>query len=76
MRIGVIIGRLGGVDGVALETLKWMEVLKRMGHKVFVMSGEFENWENLEFKHYRYPVLSFFFTRSRVGTKKSLLYTG
>ena len=71
MRIGVIIGRLGGVDGVALETLKWMEVLKRMGHKVFVMSGEFENWENLEFKHYRYPVLSFFSPEAEWGQKRA-----
>ena len=32
MRIGVIIGRIGGVDGVALETEKWIEVMQRMGH--------------------------------------------
>jgi hypothetical protein len=44
MRIGIIIGRIGGVDGVALETVKWMDVLKKMGHKIFVMSGEFEDW--------------------------------
>ena len=60
MRIGIIIGRIGGVDGVALETIKWMEVLKRMGHKIFVMSGEFEDWDEIKYRHYRYPVLSFF----------------
>lgn len=42
MRIGVIIGRIGGVDGVALETEKWIEVLKRMGHEVFIISGQFQ----------------------------------
>ena len=42
MRVGVIIGRIGGVDGVALETEKWIEVLKRMGHEVFVISGQFQ----------------------------------
>ncbi len=60
MRIGIIIGRIGGVDGVALETVKWMNVLKKMGHKVFVMSGEFEDWNQIKYKHYRYPILSFF----------------
>ena len=41
MNIGVIIGRIGDVDGVALETEKWIEVLKRMGHKVFILSGQY-----------------------------------
>ena len=42
MNIGIIIGRIGGVDGVALETEKWIDVLKAMGHQVstlFVLSG-------------------------------------
>lgn len=42
MRIGIIIGRIGGVDGVALETEKWIEVLKRMGHDIFIISGQFQ----------------------------------
>jgi glycosyltransferase involved in cell wall biosynthesis len=60
MRIGIIIGRIGGVDGVALETEKWIEVLKRLGHEVFVISGEFEFWKMDHQYHYHYPVLSFF----------------
>ena len=40
MRIGVIIGRIGGVDGVALETEKWITVLERMGHEVAVLTGQ------------------------------------
>jgi len=60
MRIGIIIGRIGGVDGVALETEKWIEVLKRLGHEVFVISGEFEFWKINRQYHTRYPVLSFF----------------
>ena len=71
MKIGVIIGRIGGVDGVALETMKWIEVLKRMGHEVHVMSGEFENWEGIKFKHYRYPVLSFFSPDAEWGQKRA-----
>jgi glycosyltransferase involved in cell wall biosynthesis len=42
MKIGIVIGRIGGVDGVALETEKWIEVLQRMGHQVCVLSGELE----------------------------------
>ena len=36
MKIGIIIGRIGGVDGVALETEKWIMVLERLGHEVYV----------------------------------------
>ena len=42
MRIGIIVSRIGGEDGVALETEKWAEVLKEMGHEVFIASGRFE----------------------------------
>ena len=60
MRIGIIIGRIGGVDGVALESEKWIEVLKQLGHEVFVISGEFEFWKMDHKYHYHFPVLSFF----------------
>ncbi len=40
--IGIIIGRLGGVDGVSLEVLKWIQVLERLGHKVHILSGSLE----------------------------------
>jgi glycosyltransferase involved in cell wall biosynthesis len=42
MNIGIIIGRIGDVDGVALETEKWIEVLERMGHTVFILAGRFK----------------------------------
>ena len=42
MKTGIIIGRIGGVDGVALETEKWIEVLHRMGHEVYIISGQYE----------------------------------
>ncbi len=60
MRIGIILGRIGGVDGVALETEKWIEVLKRLGHEVFIMSGEFECWKMDQQHHDHFPLLSFF----------------
>ena len=60
MKIGIIIGRIGGVDGVALETEKWIQVFQRMGHEVFILSGQFEERE-LDVTHETlYPVLSFF----------------
>lgn len=43
MNIGIIIGRIGDVDGVALETEKWIEVLIRMGHEVSVLCGSLKN---------------------------------
>jgi hypothetical protein len=42
MKIGLIIGRIGDVDGVGLETEKWIEVLKKMGHEIFILSGHFK----------------------------------
>ncbi len=60
MRIGIIIGRIGGVDGVALESEKWIEVLKRLGHEVFIISGEFEFWKMDQQHHAHCHLLSFF----------------
>lgn len=71
MRIGIIIGRIGGVDGVALETEKWIEVLKKMGHKIYIMSGEFESW-TLDYEYdYLYPALSFFSAESEWEQRKA-----
>lgn len=60
MKIGIIIGRIGGVDGVALETEKWIEVFQRMGHEVFILAGQFEERELDVMHETLYPVLSFF----------------
>ena len=42
MNIGIVIGRIGGVDGVALETEKWIVVLQRMGHRCHIITGRLE----------------------------------
>jgi glycosyltransferase involved in cell wall biosynthesis len=42
LRIGIVIGRIGGVDGVALETEKWIAVLRHLGHRIFVLTGQLE----------------------------------
>ena len=43
MRVGIIIGRIGGVDGVALETEKWITVLEEMGHDIYVATGNLKS---------------------------------
>ncbi|MCH7856921.1 MAG: glycosyl transferase family 1, partial [Gemmatimonadetes bacterium] len=62
MKIGIIIGRIGDVDGVALETEKWIKVLKKMGHEIFILSGHFkedviepENQKALQFLSFFSP---------------------
>ena len=42
LNIGFISTRFWGTDGVSLETTKWAEVLKGMGHNVFFFSGQSE----------------------------------
>ncbi|WP_178983831.1 glycosyltransferase family 4 protein [Winogradskyella helgolandensis] len=71
MRIGIIIGRIGGVDGVALETEKWIDVLKKLGHEVFIMSGEFESWTIDRDHDYLFPALSFFSVEAEWGQRKA-----
>ena len=38
-RIGIVSGKLGGVDGVSLEVDKWIDVLVGLGHDVFTIAG-------------------------------------
>ena len=74
MKIGIIIGRIGGVDGVALETEKWIEVLEKMGHEIFIISGQFEgrkmNCEN----ETRVLEMSFFSPESYWEQKKAYFH--
>ncbi len=39
MRIGIAAARLGDVDGVSFEALKWQTVLSQMGHEVVRIAG-------------------------------------
>ncbi len=71
MNIGVIIGRIGGVDGVALETEKWIAVLEKMGHNVFIIAGQFENKKINPDKETLVPEMSFFSPESYWGQKKA-----
>ena len=60
MRIGIIIGRIGDVDGVALETEKWIKVLHDMGHEIFILSGRYKKSIIGEEKETLISGLSFF----------------
>ncbi|HIF92877.1 MAG TPA: glycosyltransferase [Myxococcales bacterium] len=60
MNIGIIIGRIGDVDGVALEAEKWIHVLARMGHEVFILSGRFRGHPVPRERETFLPILSFF----------------
>ena len=71
MKIGIIIGRIGGVDGVALETEKWIDILKKLGHEVFIISGEFESWQ-MDYQHHTlFPALSFFSAEAEWEQRKA-----
>lgn len=74
MKIGVIIGRIGGVDGVALETEKWIEVFQKMGHEIFIISGQFEG-RKIDCKHEtRVQEMSFFSPESYWEQKKAFFH--
>ncbi len=74
MRIGIIIGRIGGVDGVALETEKWIDILKKLGHEIYIIAGQFE--ERMINPQYEtlVPEMSFFSPESYWGQKKAYFH--
>lgn len=74
MNIGIIIGRIGGVDGVALETEKWIDVLKRMGHRVFTLSGQYQERPMDPETETLVPEMSFFSPESFWSQKKAFFY--
>ena len=74
MRIGIIIGRIGGVDGVALETEKWIEVLKRMGHKIFIISGQYQGRKMDHETETLVPEMSFHSPESFWSQKKAFFF--
>jgi len=74
MKIGIIIGRIGGVDGVALETEKWIEVLIKMDHEIFTISGQFEGRKIDCMHETRVQEMSFFSPESYWEQKKAFFH--
>ena len=74
MNIGFIIGRIGGVDGVALETEKWINVLKSMGHNTYTLSGQFQERPMDPATETLVSEMSFFSPESFWSQKKAFFY--
>ena len=74
MNIGIIIGRIGGVDGVALETEKWIDVLKSMGHNIYTLSGQFQERPMDPSTETLVSEMSFFSPESFWSQKKAFFY--
>lgn len=74
MNIGIIIGRIGGVDGVALETEKWIDVLRSLGHSVYTLSGQFQERPMDPESETLVSEMSFFSPESFWSQKKAFFY--
>ncbi len=56
MNIGFISFRLAGTDGVSLESGKWAEVFRRMGHKSYYFAGELDEPGSTEGSPFSVPI--------------------
>ena len=74
MRVGIIIGRIGDIDGVSLETEKWIEVLKKIGHDIYILSGRFAGHVVEREKESLLPQLSFFSPECEWEQKRAFFY--
>lgn len=74
MNIGIIIGRIGDVDGVALETEKWIKILQKMGHKIFILSGNFKRSIVGKKQESLWRALSFFSPESEWEQNRAFLF--
>ena len=59
MRIGLVGTRLAGVDGVSFETLKWEQILHRLGHETRLCAAELPRGRDdgtlIPEMHFTYP---------------------
>ena len=74
MNIGVIIGRYEDIDGVSLETEKWIEVLERMGHTIHILAGGYPKYHRNSTHHSTLPSLSFFSPECEWEQKRAFFY--
>ncbi len=75
MNIGIIIGRFGDIDGVSLETQKWIDVLLKMRHRVFVLTGNYvPNKDHKLIDCTTLPPLSFFSPECEWEQKRAFFY--
>ncbi len=74
MNIGVIIGRYQDIDGVSLETEKWIQVLERMGHTLHILAGGYPDYHRNSEHHSTLPSLSFFSPECEWEQKRAFFY--
>jgi len=74
VRIGIIIGRIGDIDGVSLETEKWIHVLRRMGHDLYIIAGRYTAHLLDAEKETHLPMLSFFSPECEWEQKRAFFY--
>jgi len=74
MNIGVIIGRYQDIDGVSLETEKWIQVLQRMGHTIHVLAGGYPTYHNSASHHSLLASLSFFSPECEWEQKRAFFF--
>ena len=74
MNIGIIIGRYGDIDGVSLETSKWINMLQKIGHKIFILSGAFSKYMKNNIHPTLYPPLSFYSPECEWEQKRAFYY--
>ncbi|NOQ80236.1 MAG: glycosyltransferase [Gammaproteobacteria bacterium] len=74
MNIGVIIGRYQDIDGVSLETKKWIQVLERMGHTIHILAGGYPHYYSNSPHHSTLPSLSFFSPECEWEQKRAFFY--
>ncbi len=74
MRIGIVIGRIGDIDGVSLETEKWIHVLRRLGHDLYIIAGRFTNHYVEQDRETLLPMLSFFSPECEWEQKRAFFY--
>ncbi len=74
MNIGIIIGRYGDIDGVSLETSKWINILQKIGHKIFILSGAFSKYMKNGIHPTLYSPLSFYSPECEWEQKRAFYY--
>ena len=74
MNIGIIIGRYGDIDGVSLETSKWINILQKMGHKIFMLSGSFSKYMHNRIHTTLFPLLAFFSPECEWEQKRAFFF--
>ncbi len=70
----MIIGRIGGTDGVALEAEKWIRVLRSMGHRVYIIAGQYQDRSPDPLTETHCPEMSFSSPESFLSQKKAFFY--